>query len=323
MKGLLNRNDDFIVRYQQAVDFAEKQESILWFEKEIQVAKDVQDIITNLTEAERHGVITTLKLFTKYETIIGNEYWQDVVFNTFQSPADIQRMAKTFSFIELCVHAPFYNKINAALNLDTEEFYKEYLNDPVLSNRIESLHSPIKDINRSDPASIASALIALSFAEGVILYSNFAFLKHFQSQGKNKLTNICAGINFSVRDEGLHAEASSWLFKTLCKDYSISGLDQIAYDLASEVYQHEVAIIDKIFSVGTIENITDVQMVRFVESRINLVLRTLGFKTMFHTNYNPIKDWFYNSANGYISGDFFVRTNREYVRTWSEADFSW
>ena len=49
-----------------------------------------------------------------------------------------------------------------------------------------------------DPDDMVS-VATFSLVEGVILYSAFGFLKHYQSQGKNKLMNVVRGINFSVR----------------------------------------------------------------------------------------------------------------------------
>jgi ribonucleotide reductase beta subunit family protein with ferritin-like domain len=46
---------------------AEQQLSVFWLADEIKVEKDIQDMRVNLTPAERHGVITTLKLFSLYE----------------------------------------------------------------------------------------------------------------------------------------------------------------------------------------------------------------------------------------------------------------
>src|SRR3546814_9244700 len=53
------------------------------------------------------------------------------------------------------------------------------------------------------------SLGCFSLIEGAVLYSSFAFLKHFQTRGKNKLLNVVRGINFSVRDENLHCVAGS------------------------------------------------------------------------------------------------------------------
>src|SRR5690606_20494621 len=110
-------------------------------------------------------------------------------------------------------------------------------------------------------------LAALAFAEGVILYSSFAFLKHFQSQGKNKILNIVRGINFSSRDEAIHSDASAWLFRTYLHENGIEHADLLTTvtEMAQTVRDHEYAIVDKIFEKGRIEGITDVQMKHFVD----------------------------------------------------------
>lgn len=315
---LTKRKETYTVDYPEAVKFSEIQGSIYWPPWEIKVEKDVHDILTNLTEAERHGVVTTLKLFTQYELIIGNEYWRQVG-EMFSHPADIQRMTSTFSFFELAVHAPFYAQINEALGLATDEFYSEYKDDEVLVERIRMLEE------YANPKHPATFLMALSFAEGVILYSNFAFLKHFQSEGKNKIVNIVRGINMSARDEALHSEASAWLFQKYLEENESSPADVVEYahKMAEIVRQHEYAIVDKIFEKGKIEGITDVQMKHFIDSRINLVLKNLGLDPIYEVTYNPIASWFYDGINSYTFNDFFSGIGREYSRGWEEEGFEW
>ena len=50
------------------IELAEKQMHIFWLPDEVKVEKDIQDVLTNFSEAEKHAVITTLKLFSIYET---------------------------------------------------------------------------------------------------------------------------------------------------------------------------------------------------------------------------------------------------------------
>jgi ribonucleotide reductase beta subunit family protein with ferritin-like domain len=102
-------------------------------------------------------------------------------------------MAATFGAIELGVHLFFYKTLNEELGIATDEFYNAYLDDPEMKQRIEFLESTLS--NKDD----LRALGCFTFGEGAILYSSFAFLKHFQSQGKNKLLNVVSGINFSAR----------------------------------------------------------------------------------------------------------------------------
>ena len=64
-----------IEEYKEPVEFANKQLHIFWLPDEVKVEKDIQDVLVNFSPAERHGVITTLKLFSLYETHAGDEYW--------------------------------------------------------------------------------------------------------------------------------------------------------------------------------------------------------------------------------------------------------
>lgn len=187
------KKEEFTVDYPEALEFMDTQQKIFWPHFEVKVAKDKHDIMVNMTEAERHGTITTLKLFSKYEFIIGNEFWINFVMKNYPRPADIQPMAAMFGMMELSVHQQFYSKLNEELGIATDEFYREYLDDPVLSDRIKFLEETLE--GKDD----LRALGGFAFGEGAILYTAFAYLKHFQSQGKNKLLNVVSGINFSAR----------------------------------------------------------------------------------------------------------------------------
>jgi len=315
---------EFTVDYPEACEFTDQQASVFWPHFEVKVHKDKQDILVNMTESESHGTITTLKLFSKYEAIIGNEFWINFVMKKFPRPADIQPMAAMFGAMELAVHQKFYSTLNEELGLATDEFYNQYLEDEDLTARVAFLEDTLasKDDLR--------ALGCFTFGEGAILYSSFAFLKHFQSQGKNKLLNVVSGINFSARDENLHSEAAAWLFRTLLKEKKESGYigqafeDELKKDIylaAETVMEHEKAIIKKIFEKGRIEGITDTQLEYFAQSRINLCLRNLGYENLYKVDYNPVADWFYKGINGYSMIDFFNSQGNQYQRDWDSEGF--
>lgn len=96
---LLTPKTVYTVDYKPAIEFAKQQAEIFWLPDEIEVEKDLHDIKTNFSEAEYHGVISTLKLFTIYELRVGNDYWQNYVSKVFPRP-DIQRMDTTSAFME-------------------------------------------------------------------------------------------------------------------------------------------------------------------------------------------------------------------------------
>ena len=309
----------------EPVEFADTQLKVFWLPDEIKVEKDVQDVLVNFTESEKHAVITTLKLFSIYETHAGSEYWGGRFKNMFDG-AEFHRMASVFSMIELAVHAPFYNKINQLLHIDTPEFYMSYLDNPVLKDRIEHIGKIIDD--KDDLISLAG----FSIVEGAILYSNFAFLKHYQSQGKNKLMNVVRGINFSVRDESCHSQAGAWVFKYKLDILKNSGKLDTEYveqleitirELVHKVLEHEKQIITMLFEKGDIKGITAHQLENFVMSRLNTCLNQLGFEKEFDVKYDPISSWFYKGINDYQFNDFFSGQGREYNRNWDEMAFTW
>lgn len=303
----------------QVIEFAEKQLSIFWLPDEIKVEKDVQDVLTNFTEAEKHAVIETLRLFSIYETHVGDEWWSGRFKGMFHS-ADWHRMASVFSMFELAVHAPFYNKINELLYINTPEFYQSYQKDQALADRVEHIGHII------DTSDDVVALGGFCMVEGVILYSSFAFLKHYQSQGKNKLMNVVRGINFSVRDEALHAKATAYAFRVKTKNYTKEQLNEVKLviqSVAEVLLDHEKAIIAKMFSKGKIEGITAHQLENFVKSRINECFKDLGFGKVYDVDYNPVASWFYKGINDYQFNDFFSGGGKEYNRNWDETGFVW
>jgi len=305
----------------EPIEFANQQLKIFWLPDEVKVEKDIQDMLVNMSEAEKHAVIITLKLFSLYETHAGDEYWLSRYRKMFDG-AEFHRMAAVFGMFELAVHAPFYNKINQLLHLDTPEFYLSYLENTTLKERIEHINDIIDDEN--DLVSLAG----FSMVEGVVLYSAFAFLKHYQSQGKNKLLNVVRGISMSIRDEHLHSTAGAWSFKyklaqgNYTEDYK-KELEQKIRGHAVKIYEHEKEITKMLFEKGKIEGVTETQLVHFIESRINTCLQELGFEKMFEVKYNPIAEHFYKGINDYSFNDFFSGMGNSYHRNWDEAGFVW
>lgn len=308
-----------VEKEKQAVEFASQQLKIFWLPDEIKVEKDIQDVLVNMTPAEKHGVISTLKLFSLYETHAGSEYWGSRFKNMFDG-AEFHRMASVFSMFELAVHQPFYNKINELLHINSPDFYLSYQNSPVLVERMKHVDEII-----NDPDDLVS-LAGFSMVEGVILYSSFAFLKHFQSQGKNRLMSIVRGINFSVRDENLHSQGGAWAFRLKAQNLSAEQLETVRQKilvLADKLLEHEKEIIGMIFEKGKIEGVTANQLENFVKSRIDECMKQLGFPKVHNVSYNPIAAWFYKGINDYVFNDFFTSVGNQYHRQWNEDDFEW
>jgi ribonucleoside-diphosphate reductase beta chain len=162
--------------------------------------------------------------------------------------------------------------------------------------------------------------------EGVVLYSQFAFLKHYQSEGKNKLLNVVRGINYSVRDENLHAKGTAYAFREKTKDYTAGQLQEVRTKLvtvAGLIHEHELQIIAGMFSKGKIDGITPLQLDNFVKSRINECFADMGLAKVYEIDYNPIAAWFYKGINDFKFNDFFSGIGNEYHKNWDEQAFKW
>jgi len=321
---LNERTRSYVTCYPEAVAFAEAQQSIFWTAEEINVAKDIMDLRVHNTEAETHGIITTLRLFTLYELVAGTDYWLGRVMRRFPRP-DVQMMAATFGFFELGVHAKFYSKINEELNLATDAFYLDYVNDPVLASRMSHIEDMVTSSN--DLESVG----AFSMVEGGVLYSAFAFLKHFQQGGKNQMLNTCRGVNFSVRDENLHCEGGTWLFKTLLAEKVAEGsitpgeikqLRESLWRTAVKLTEHEHKIVDMIFEKGEIDGIDRDDLKLFISQRIKRLWGNLFDEPTPEETSNVAK-WFYKDINMVKFHDFFTGIGSEYNRDWNEDKLRW
>lgn len=309
--------------YPAAVKAAEAQAEINWLPTEPKVEKDLHCIKTELSEAELHGVMTTLKLFTLYEQVAGNEYWSGRFKRMFPRP-DFLRMALAFAFVEINVHSPFYQRVDELLGLNTDEFYSSFTDDPVLKSRMDFLDSVVG--GKDDLLSVA----VFSMVEGAILYSSFAFLMSFQANSKNMLANVHAGLTFSVKDENLHSEGGAWAFRTLLQEKEdeegflehddLYGSILVAADA---ICNHEYAIIDKIFAKGEITGVNSTELKRFVRHRVNVCLTNLGIHTQLDDAESEISEWFYKMIGGDTQHDFFAKIGSSYNRNWSRAGFNW
>lgn len=318
-------SEAYVFRYEAPAEIAKTQRSVFWTPEEINVDGDKQDFLVNMSFAEQEAIKTTLKLFTMYELLL-NEAWGSRIYNDFPRP-ETQMMSSTFAMMENSVHSVFYSNLNKVLMIDNEDFYLSYKNDPILAERIKFVNDAIASED------LMLSIAAFTLLENCVLYSNFAFIKHYQSNGKDMIKNVVSGINFSARDEEIHAQGAAWLFNQTLSEYkdSVSKeeygkeeklLHDHIYELANHLYEHEARIVDMLFSNGPIPGITADSLKEFIKSRINLTLLNLNLEEVFKVEDNPVAEWFYAGVSGISQHDFFAITGNSYRRDWDEKEFT-
>lgn len=317
--------ENYIIDYPQAVDAGEKQLSILWFAKELGVDKDESDIRTKCTSGERYGITYLLKIFNKYELMLGgDEFWGGKVQRMFPRE-DIGQMCAVYAMVERAVHAPFYDLINKTLNIATEEFYNEWKEDPILSERIAfiSKYAAMSGYGYKDLLSLG----AFAFMEGAVLFSAFSFLKSFNTGGYNMIPHTTSGIDASAKDENFHSMSAAWLFNQYLSELieakqispeEVSRLFAEIRRIAQVVYDHELAINTEIFSKGGIRTTTIEDQMHFVRNRIDVVLAYLQQPALYGDAPGKISEWFYSALSTFKYADFFSNSQVQYVRNWNK-----
>jgi len=315
--------ESYVETYPAATQAAISQMAIFWPAEELGVEEDVSDFHNKLSVGEREGILTLQSVLTQYELMIGGEeMWGGRIAALFPRP-EIQRACAVFSMVELNSHAPFYDLINKALDLATDEFYTEWKRDEDLSKHIGWIGK------QAETGDALEAAAALAFLEGVMLFSAFAYFKSFNTRGFNMIPHFVNGIDGSAKDENYHSIFSAWLFRTAMEERiqnntmsqaEVEAIQTKVWRMAEDVCNHELAMIERIFSHApeTIRVVTKEEMQHFVRDRTNIVLERLGAPRMFEQENGVISGWFYNSLSTYKYVDFFAGTALQYTRDWAK-----
>lgn len=308
--------DAYLEVFAPASKLTDTQFSIQWPWSEFPVEDDIHQVKTEFSGKERQSVINSLKLFTLYELKAGNEYWGGKVLKSF-APQCIKGMALMNAHTEINIHAKFYNALNKSLNLDTIDFYESYKENAVLKSRMDFID---KVVSSKD---LAESALAFSMVEGAALYSTFAYLKHYNSKGGNKLRNVVSGINSSVRDENLHSLGGALLFNLEAQylERPVTSYQDLAYELATKMVEHEKEINKVTFAEGELDTYTITQANHFAEHRVDVCLINAGLKPLFKPKYNPVAEWFYDDINSLRLHDFFAQSDGSYSSKWVAESF--
>ena len=316
--------------YPKAYDFWLTQNQSFWLHTEMNMDKDIEDWRFKLNEDERLIIGNILKSFVQSEVLIG-DYWRAVA-RVFPKP-EISMMASTFSAFET-IHIAAYAYLNETLGLID---FQSFLQDEVAMERLARLQTPPAPFKPSSfdilnnqeeeyyewRKKLALSLAIFSaFGEGVALYSAFAVLLSFSVRGLMK--GVGEIIEFSNRDEALHARGGIWLFKEFINEnQDIQDIKKEIYEAARIAVKIEDSFIDSVFQGRSLENCSPHDLKQFIRQRANDQLVALGLKQNWKNIDKEALDrmsWF-----GYVTAadnhaDFFAGRVSEYSKTdgWDE-----
>lgn len=309
--------------YPTAKEIMEQQQDVTWTAQEIPVEKDKHDYLTKMSKEQTNLIEVTLQMFVEIEQEVG-DIW-GIIASWFPH-SEIEGCAIEISRMEKAVHAFFYQKMSDVLNIEPETIAKNQEAISVLRSKLYFLKRVMQNVNQNKPLTLAT----VAGIEQVFLFSNFAMLKSFKSNGNNLIKNTLTGVDFVVQDEQLHGEFAAYLFHVYKAEllqanpsYDVDKLEQDIRYMLAEILQHEFAVISYTFpGEAAINDITGHQLKQFVTSRANNVLELLGYEPTYNVEENPIADWFYQGVKSIKSHDFFAANTNQYRRSWKYDNFS-
>jgi ribonucleotide reductase beta subunit family protein with ferritin-like domain len=317
---ITQKTESYVRHYPKIVELANKQlEEQFWVSSEMKVELDRMQLLYGLAPEQLHAVKTVLQLFLRYELMVG-DFWSSTVAETFPRP-EVRLAASVIDMVEKGVHAEFYNQFNTVLGMDTDEDYLAYINDPELSERVKWLGSILGQDDK------ILATIIFSMTETALLFSSFAILKSFQSNGYNLLPVIVRGTNQSSIDEDLHGQLSAEIVNTYYNELGTKLIDDTErYTQVKKsvhyAYLHESRIIDMAITGEKFNGINKQEYKEFVKYRLNIYLERIGLPPEFEVEVCSIIDWFEKNTYSYKVIDFFSSgMGQEYESSWDETAF--
>jgi ribonucleoside-diphosphate reductase beta chain len=293
-------------RYPWAVELTKKHEMSHWIEEELDLSDDVSDWKSNkVTEAEKDYILNVLRLFTQSDVAVGQNYYEYYI-PKFKNN-EIRNMLGSFAARE-GIHQRAYALLNDTLGLPEEEFIA-FLEYKEMSDKLDFM----TDNDNSTYHNLALSLAKSVFSEGISLFASFVMLLNFQRQGKMK--GMCKVVEWSIRDETMHVEGMTQLFKTFCQEHPRVVTDSFKkeiYKMARQVVDLEEKFIDLAYGDATeISDLSRKDVSEYIKHITDRRLLQLGLKPNFGVKDNPIEwlDWLLNGAD---HTNFFENRVTEY-----------
>jgi ribonucleoside-diphosphate reductase beta chain len=176
-------------------------------------------------------------------------------------------------------------------------------------------HEYLSNFGMSSPVNIAKTLAIYSgFTEGVQLFSSFAILLNFPRH--NLMKGMGQIITWSVRDETLHVEGMSKLFRSFIQENPHLWNDDLKYEIycaAERTVEQEDAFIDLCFEGAEVPDLTPEEVKEYIRYIADRRLLGLGLKKIFGSEKNPLV-WLDYMLNGVEHANFFENRATEYSR---------
>ena len=264
-------------------DYYSQQNQMHWFPEDVPLHNDVKDW-QNLDESEKNLLTQIFRLFTQSDVDVGSGY-VDRYMKIFKKP-EARMMMSAFANME-SIHQHAYSLLLDTVGMPELE-YKAFAEYEAMADKHEYVDAV--RVTKGDRKSIAKALAIYSaFTEGLQLFSSFIILLNFPRFGKMK--GMGQIITYSIRDESMHVEAMTKLFREFIQE----NIELWTDDFKKEIYQAcremvdlEDRFLNLVFEQGDIRGLTKKEMQQYIRYIADRRLLQLGLKPNYNVKDNPL-----------------------------------
>jgi|TARA_R100000479_G_C6361286_1_gene193124 ribonucleoside-diphosphate reductase beta chain len=296
-------------------DYYSQQNQMHWFPEDVPLHNDVKDWQT-MTDEEKNLLTQIFRLFTQSDVDVGSGY-VDRYMRIFKKP-EARMMMSAFANME-SIHQHAYSLLLDTVGMPEVE-YKAFSEYEAMADKHEYINAV--RVTKGDRQSIAKALAIYSaFTEGLQLFSSFIILLNFPRFGKMK--GMGQIITYSIRDESMHVEAMTKLFREFIQE----NIDLWTDDFKAEIYQAcrdmvdlEDRFLDLVFEQGDIPGLTKKEMQEYIRYIADRRLLQLGLKTNYDVRENPL-NWL-DDVLGVEHQNFFEGRATTYMKAGLRGDVS-
>jgi ribonucleoside-diphosphate reductase beta chain len=300
--------------YPWAFEMYKKQQQMHWMPEEVPLQDDIKDYKEKLTPENKALVDNIFRFFTQADVDVCCGYAKHYL-PTFKQP-EVRMMLVSFAAME-AVHQEAYSLLLETLGKSDDE-YQKFTEIQAMSDK----HEYLTDFNMRDKHEMAKTMAVYSgFTEGVQLFSSFAILLNFPRH--NLMKGMGQIVTWSIRDETLHVEGMSKLFRTFIAENPELWTDKLKYEVycaAERVVELEDSFIDVCFDNADIEGLTAVEVKEYIRYIADRRLLGLGMKAIFHSTENPLP-WLDQQINAVEHANFFENRATEYAKSTTQGNW--
>lgn len=300
-------------KYPSLVERAVAHDKLTWGEWESDLSDDVRQWKTGeINEAEKYHITSILKLFTQSDVVVGGSY-VDVFLQQIKNN-EARMMLLSFAQRE-SIHQRAYALLNDTLGLDEQE-YSSFLAIKEMAEKVEFM----SDFSNGD---LAKKIAQTICNEGMSLFSAFVMLLNYQRMGK--MRGMCEIVEWSIRDETLHVEGMTELFKIYCKENRkvvTDDLKKSIYEMYTRAVELEDAVIDNAYNDCDIKGLGKDEVKTYIRYLADRRLIQLGLKGIFKVKENPLP-WLDVIINGDSHKNFFEGRVTDYSADGMKGEWGW